>query len=303
MSISDISNNELVLKLNAFYSNIERLLTTRVSPNNTDHPLKVQGAKSAYDSWLRAIAADELVAIFPDAEIFWDDQIGIKPKGNSDRSVLVDLVDGSNEYHRDGSSVTSHLGLYKGKSFELGIISYPFHNFRIMGIKGEGLFYLPYTFRNSDANGLHYNKLSPHRNKKIDNFFGLSIIDRYSGFNTSNPIRSRLDNFRLEMEYHSGKYSIPRGSVAKNIVDVALGRGADVTICKHTVDGSKLVPAHDYLTPSKLLEMIGGVFTDLNGNKPDGINPIDGFIAAKNRATFDIFFREIVSNGDKAAHL
>lgn len=282
-----VTSDELIDKLLKFYDRMDNLLSLKLTEIDWKDPRERAGAKGAIEGMLRALVLTDLVPLI--GPVQWDEQIHIPPIYSSSSITIMDLVDGANEYLREGANVTSHMGIYSRDdghmgSLQLGIVSYPFHRFRVVAI-GEGqdssVHRLPLEFgiRPGETHAkLETSKLKPVALKqKIGD---LAVIDRYE---LGGAVRERLNRLRDEWTQNAG-YIVERGSVAKTIVDVALG-AYDVAIRGRT----KQMPPHDYLTPSKVLENAGGVFRTLTGAKPDGVNAIDGFIAAANQKAYDLF--------------
>ena len=299
--LGEVNHEEIMINLLQFYSRIEEYLATRLPIAVWSHAQRREGAKEAIDSFLRKFVGSDLKQKLPGVGISWDDQINIAPVYSSSSIALVDLVDGAKEYVRQGTAVTSHLGIYQrnGKELgelQLGIVSYPFHRFRIITIGdqvGQPVYYLPFEFdilAGPTKEKLEKGLLKKPIIKKDISLF--NVVDRYVQYDRNDKYRSKIDALRSQVIESGGSYTVTRGSVAKTIIDVALGV-SDISICKHDPEGNKKIPFHDYLTPSKILHNSGGIFVDLGGEKPNGKNSIDGFIAAATSEIFELFWREL----------
>lgn len=296
-----VKQEEIVVNLLKFYSRVEKLLSTRLPHYIWSSHDKTEGAKEALDCWLRKIVEDDLQKILPSVGIIWDYQMNIRPIYSTSNVALVDLVDGAKEYLREGTYVTSHIGIYKKEGTEIGdlqigIVSYPFHRFRVITIgdkKGSPVYYLPFEFDimiDHITGELEKRRLNSFLKRKES--AQLNLVDRYVNYDETDTIRRKLDLLRDKVIQGGGSYTVCRGSVAKTIVDIALG-ASDVAICKHYPRAQPDIPPGDYLTPSKILENNGGVFVDLNGAKPNKRESIKGFIATANQEIYDLFINLI----------
>ncbi len=296
--LDSVPQEEIIIRLLDFYSRLEKLLSTRLPHDIWKSAERQQGAKEALDLWLRTLVREDLQKLLPGVGLHWDSQIHIPPVYSTSSVALIDLVDGAKEYARMGTAVTSHLGVYRREGEELGqmqlgIVSYPFHKFRVLSVgEGEGsaVYYVPFEVEIMDgdiAEKLEKGRLAPSSRKKM--VVDLDLVDRYKYYDQADPVRRNLDVLRWGLYEGKGRYTDQEGgSVAKTIVDVALGVN-DVAICKHPPRAYKGYPPIEYLTPSTLLRNLGGIFTDLDGKKPDGKSSINGFIAAGNRELYEVF--------------
>lgn len=303
------SMDEVLTQLLNFYSNVENYLLARLPYDVWSQPSQRQGAKKAIDMHLRTLVKSDLQKKLPGIEISWDNQIDIPAIYSMCSVAVVDLVDGAAEYARHGTAVTSHLGIYKRTSpetmigeMQLGIVSYPFHQFRIIvkGDEDKTTYYVPFEYdlpQSMFAQRLNKCKIVPLcRNIKR----GIHIVDRYQIYDQNDPIRRSLDKWRHKLiNTREGTYVELLGSVAKTIVDVALGV-SDVAICRHSLRATqepRMIPYYDYLTPWNVLKKCGGVLTDLRGRSPTDQVQLEGFIAAASPKIYSIFFDSFSRDG------
>lgn len=308
--LDTVPQEEVITKLLEFYSRVEQVLSSRLPHEIWQNQERQQGAKEVLDILLRGLVEKDLQKLLPGVGIHWDYQVRIPPVYSTSSVALVDLVDGAKEYARLGANVTSHLGVYKregnregnrgGKKegeelgeLQLGIVSYPFHRFRVISVgqgAGSAVYYVPFDTDIMDGDistKMERGRLAPSvQEKKLED---LNIVDRYKYYGAGDVRRQKLDGLREKLYAGKGRYSdLEGGSIAKNIIDVALG-AADVLIIKHPPRAYKGCPPIEYRTPSTILRNLGGVFTDLEGNVPTGNESITGFIAAANQQIYDLF--------------
>ena len=293
IQIAKISDEEIINKLFQFYQGVEDLLEERLSLNVWTSPEQQKGAKASLDIVLRKLVRTSLSPIIPGSEIRWDEQLQLEPVYSDSNIVLVDLVDGARQYARQGAAITSHLGIFHNDNgsfgpMQLGLVSYPFHRYRVLAI-GEGakarVYWMPFSFdflAGDFSDKLEQHRLPPNEQKGAKGFY---LVDRYLCYNADDPIRRRLDEIRKDLHHFGGEYTVCRGSIAKHIVDVTIG-AADIVIYR-CEESRPPLPYYDYLTPSKILQASGGCFTTLDGAMPDGKKPINGFIAARDKYAFD----------------
>lgn len=288
-----IADKKKILRdLLGFYYRTEKQLSARLSHSIWDNQDRKKGAKEAFDVWLRKIIVEDLQKAIPDTGIKWDDQIDIASKDS--HLALLDLVDGAKEYSREGANITSHIGVYEQRgtelgSLDLGIVSYPFHRFRVITFgddRGCAVYYLPFDREILPGDIVdNLERLKPSQLKKEKP--NLNVVDRYVDYNKQDPMRRKLDLIREEVIREGGSYTVSIGSIAKTITDVAIGV-SDIAVFKHNPLFYKDLPLHDYLTPSKILMCNCGVFLDLDGKQPNN-QSINGFIAAANSHVYEMF--------------
>ena len=296
--IGGVKLDELMSQLLEIYAHIEQVLTTRLPRGVWTDPGSKKGARQTLETLLRNMVQASLQNLLPGIGVHWDDQLDIPPVYSSSSVALIDAVDGANEYLREGAEVTSHIGIYGRNgdevgALQLGIVSYPFHRFRIIAIGGEGgyISYMPLDEDSHDCSTgqkVQAGSITPPRKKMAAE--ALCVIDRYECYDPSDQLRTSIDGWRARWA-REGRYGVFHGSMAKSIVDLVLGIW-DVTIFRHEPSSGRDIPQSEYLTPSHILEMAGGVFTDLTGNRPE-MDPITGFIAAANQEAYDIFVKKV----------
>ena len=119
--LGGVKPEEIIINLLKFYKGVEEYLSTRIGRDIYSNLDKIEGAKEVLEIDLRRKAMS-LKDIFPGVGIKWDCQIDVPPIYSSSSIALVDLVDGSGEYLREGTNVTSHLGIYRRENDKLVLV-------------------------------------------------------------------------------------------------------------------------------------------------------------------------------------
>ena len=264
---------EVYQKLEAEYLNpVEQIIRTRL-PLFTLEGEAWRGAEAAVDALLRE-KAKHLSAIQLGARVVWDEQVDRAALYSGSHLCIVDTVDGAAELRRGGTEVTSTLGVFRNDgTCPLAIVSYPFARDRVIDINGL-VYRLP---SNQEIRSVEDYRL-PLRKAKRD-ITEFDIAERYDPYDeTKDKLRS------LEKMLVGRRMVVPIGSIAKMALSVTTGP-FDIFMSKKR----KPEQPHDYRIVQQIIGDAGGVFTDLQGNKPDGHSDIDGIIASSHPENYRRF--------------
>ena len=263
----------------SYFDEVERMIGTRLPQTILVHRDKFDGADEVITSLLKD-SATRLKEIIPGAGVFWDDRLNIVPTYKDYPIAVVDVVDGSAELRRGGTEVASTLSIvFADGRIPLSVISYPFGRERVIDVNGQ-VYRVPNSVLDEIASchELLEKYRLPCRGSRtsLDEF---RVSERYEYF--KDDIRKKLDDLRLLL-----KTSIKRpiGSLSKNLMSLVTG-SCDIFMVK----GEKAHHFYDTLAPGKIITDMGGVFVDMHGKSREGLNHMDGIIAASTQDNYKMF--------------
>ncbi|MBT4166030.1 hypothetical protein HOE04_03260 [archaeon] len=262
-----------------YFDVVERTISERLSPTTLRSPERLESASESIDNVLH-YCVDNLKSIFPGSGIFWDDQREDAPEYGCCPRVVVDVVDGARNLQKGGTEVSSTLAIVRGDDIPLAIVSYPFGKERIVDVNGE-VYWIPnhiekrVDFIRGEID--RYRALPWKPKEMLEDF---RVSERYDVLD--DDIRERLDELRYKV---NGTIIRPAGSLAKMLMAIVSG-SCDVFITRKK---NRPINFYDYLAPYNIIKDIGGVFTDLDGNEPDGISDMDGIIAGSCVENYEMF--------------
>lgn len=266
-------------KLSCYYfRRVEKIIENRLPHTVLVHREKFKGAQTVIDGLLED-SVMQLKTLIPGAGVFWDDRVDVTPTYESYPYVVVDVVDGTKELKKGGTEVASTLAIVlDDKKIPICIISYPFGRERIVDVKGR-VYRLPNKFSNSRLEPKVIEDYRLSRRSSRADLSELRVSERYDLLD--DDLRNKLDELRYELE---GPIIRPAGSISKMLMALVIGT-CDIFVRKT----DRPVGFFDYLAPSKIITDLGGVFLDLDGNKPDGVSSISGIVAASTEENYNLF--------------
>ncbi len=262
-----------------YFDEVERMIARRLPQTILVHRDKFEGADEVITGVLKD-GAKRLQELIPGAGVFWDERLDIVPTYKDYPIAVVDVVDGSAELRRGGTEVASTLAVvFKDGRIPLSVISYPFGRERVIDVNGK-VYRVPNSVLDeidSDHELLEKYRL-PFREPRTS-LGELRVSERYEFF--KGDVRKKLDDLR-----HLLRISIKRpiGSISKNLMSLVTG-SCDIFM----VNGEKQYHFYDTLPPGKIITDMGGVFVDMHGKPRDGLNPMDGIIAASTQDNYKMF--------------